>query len=116
VETSFTLIVAALAMVGPLVWFGGSGGPKASPKRKGRANPAGNRAVPMPEYQEPVKSGGAGRRWNPTVRSLCRTLAVIPGLVPGIHAFRSRNVAKTWMAGTDPRIKSGDGHDEVING
>jgi hypothetical protein len=32
------------------------------------------------------------------------------GLVPRIHVFLA--AAKASMAGTNPRIKSGDGHDE----
>jgi hypothetical protein len=36
---------------------------------------------------------------------------VMPGLEPGIHVFAPLRRGKTWMAGTDPRIKSGDGHD-----
>ena len=38
---------------------------------------------------------------------------VMPGLEPGIHVFAPLRRGKTWMAGTDPRIKSGDGHDVV---
>jgi hypothetical protein len=34
----------------------------------------------------------------------------LPGLVPGIHA-NVTSEAKTWMAGTSPRIKSEGGHD-----
>jgi hypothetical protein len=29
---------------------------------------------------------------------------VMPGLVPGIHAFLLRTQAKTWMAGTSPAM------------
>jgi len=32
------------------------------------------------------------------------------GLAPRIHVFLT--AAKSWMAGSNPRIKSGDGHDE----
>ena len=32
------------------------------------------------------------------------------GLGPRIHVFLM--AAKSWMAGSNPRIKSGDGHDE----
>ncbi len=40
-------------------------------------------------------------------------LLVMPGLVPGIHALKARRCLTTGMAGTDPRIESGDGHDGV---
>jgi hypothetical protein len=29
---------------------------------------------------------------------------VMPGLVPGIHVFTCRRIAKTWMAGTSPAM------------
>ena len=41
----------------------------------------------------------APRIGNPVMRGL---------VVPRIHDLR----LKTWTAGTDPRIKSGDGHDD----
>jgi hypothetical protein len=31
-------------------------------------------------------------------------LFVMPGLVPGIHAFAVCHVVKTWMAGTSPAM------------
>jgi hypothetical protein len=32
-------------------------------------------------------------------------VGVMPGLVPGIHAFlRSRTTSKAWMAGTSPAM------------
>ncbi len=52
--------------------------------------------------------GGVGSRvWDIHVFAP----AVMPGLGPGIHVLAPLRRAKTWMAGTDPRIKSGDGHD-----
>jgi len=30
--------------------------------------------------------------------------SVMPGLVPGIHAFPSQGGIKTWMAGTGPAM------------
>jgi len=45
----------------------------------------------------------------------------MPGLVPGIHA-KPRGIkpkimrsGAAWMAGTNPRIKSGDGCDVAVN-
>jgi hypothetical protein len=32
----------------------------------------------------------------------------VPGFMPGIHVFVS--ALPSWVPGTDPRIKSGDGH------
>jgi len=33
---------------------------------------------------------------------------VMPGLVPGIHAFRALQDDKTWMAGTSPAMTDGE--------
>jgi hypothetical protein len=44
----------------------------------------------------------------------------MPGLVPGIHAATPPPMSKffgaAWLAGTYPRIKSGDAHDARKNG
>jgi hypothetical protein len=32
---------------------------------------------------------------------------VMPGLVPGIHAFLPQQQSKTWMAGTSPAMTTG---------
>ncbi|MBO1903589.1 hypothetical protein J4G37_01555 [Microvirga sp. 3-52] len=40
-----------------------------------------------------------------------RTCFVITGLVPVISMKKSAALHRIGMAGTDPRIKSGDGHD-----
>jgi predicted O-linked N-acetylglucosamine transferase (SPINDLY family) len=40
--------------------------------------------------------------WVPVAFSAISGFSVMPGLVPGIHAFRAR--AKTWMAGTSPAM------------
>jgi len=41
---------------------------------------------------------------------------VTPGLDPGVHVypFEEYSASKTWMAGSDPRVKPGDGHDELL--
>jgi hypothetical protein len=37
--------------------------------------------------------------------------AVMPGLVPGIHAFLVARAAKAWMAGTSPAMTNEIGRD-----
>jgi hypothetical protein len=50
-------------------------------------------------------------RVKPAHDELAKQLKLAPmGLDPRIHVFLT--AAKSWMAGSNPRIKSGDGHDE----
>jgi hypothetical protein len=50
-------------------------------------------------------------RVKPAHDELAKQLKLAPmGLAPRIHVFLT--AAKSWMAGSNPRIKSGDGHDE----
>jgi hypothetical protein len=40
----------------------------------------------------------------PPANTIASNMLVMPGLVPGIHVFDAQTHAKTWMAGTSPRV------------
>jgi hypothetical protein len=58
-------------------------------------------------------SGTGPLRKGMRARSKAFTYVVITGLVPVIPMLRGAALKRIGMAGTDPRIKSGGGHDDV---
>jgi hypothetical protein len=53
---------------------------------------------------ERVRARRCGWRNAPACEKQQVVEIVMPGLVPGIHAFILLSVSKTWMAGTGPAM------------